>query len=221
MLKTKMKVYSNWWSTETFIPYDRSNVKKVVVNDAAQEITVHFKDREPLYFSYVKGELHNIFTYVIQIFIWDIYHIDNIKGRVVLDIGSGVGDSPIYFAMKGARKVYAYDTDKARCELALKNIKKNGFEDKIEVFNKPYDFMDLSKFKDMIIKFDCEGAEYDLFKKIDFSTVSDVVMEYHKGYDTLKKTLSDSGFEVEVEPKTTLHPPFKYNSGNLWARKSR
>lgn len=54
--------------------------------------------------------------------------------KVAVDIGAHIGGSSIYFASKGA-EVYAYEPDKDNFELLVKNVKENGFEDKIHCFN--------------------------------------------------------------------------------------
>ncbi|HOQ20736.1 MAG TPA: FkbM family methyltransferase, partial [Methanothermobacter sp.] len=57
------------------------------------------------------------------------------KGKVVVDIGSYIGDSPIYFILKGARQVYALEPYPSSYILLLKNIKVNGLDEKIIAFN--------------------------------------------------------------------------------------
>ena len=60
----------------------------------------------------------NGFVALGEIFRDGIYDID-VKGRTVVDVGAGIGDSPVYFALNGARKVYAFDVNTTYLE---KNI---------------------------------------------------------------------------------------------------
>ena len=52
----------------------------------------------------------------------------DIVGRQVVDIGANIGDTAVYFALWGAKHVYAYDPWPGQCRLARVNIKQNGFE---------------------------------------------------------------------------------------------
>ena len=57
----------------------------------------------------------------------------NVKGRVVADIGAGYGDTTIYFALKGAKKVYAYEPIPWIVELLEKNIKHNNLTETVKI----------------------------------------------------------------------------------------
>ncbi len=50
------------------------------------------------------------------------------KDRIVVDIGAHVGDSSIYFALKGAKKVIAIEPHPKAFEELISNIKLNGLE---------------------------------------------------------------------------------------------
>lgn len=58
-----------------------------------------------------------------------------IKGSVVLDIGTYIGDTAILFCIKGAEKVFAYEPYPLFYNISLKNIKLNNLEKKIEIKN--------------------------------------------------------------------------------------
>jgi FkbM family methyltransferase len=58
-----------------------------------------------------------------------------IKDRVVVDVGAGLGDSMIWFAMNGAKKVYAFEPMPPYFELCKQNIKLNNLEEKCEIFH--------------------------------------------------------------------------------------
>jgi len=47
----------------------------------------------------------------------------NVKGKRVLDIKAGVGDSQIYFSIAGAKEVVAVEIDKRKVELKIDNLK--------------------------------------------------------------------------------------------------
>jgi FkbM family methyltransferase len=56
-----------------------------------------------------------------------------VRNRTVLDIGANIGDSPIYFALNGARRVIALEPYPRVCSIAQANVRMNGFEGIIEV----------------------------------------------------------------------------------------
>ncbi|MFP3172895.1 MAG: FkbM family methyltransferase [Acidilobus sp.] len=61
--------------------------------------------------------------------------LSGLRGRDVIDVGAGVGDSTLYFILNGARKVIAVEPlpNVARC--AEENLKLNGITDEVKVIN--------------------------------------------------------------------------------------
>jgi len=59
----------------------------------------------------------------------------NVKDRVVIDIGAYIGDSAIYFALKGARKVIAIEPHPGAYAEMLDNIRLNNMENVIVPVN--------------------------------------------------------------------------------------
>jgi FkbM family methyltransferase len=57
------------------------------------------------------------------------------RKRDVVDIGANVGDSPIYFALNGAKRVYAYEPFPYIYGRARRNISANHLEKKIFLYN--------------------------------------------------------------------------------------
>jgi predicted O-methyltransferase YrrM len=43
-------------------------------------------------------------TPILEIFEEDMYEILDVKGKIVVDVGAYIGDSAIYFALKGAKR---------------------------------------------------------------------------------------------------------------------
>lgn len=66
------------------------------------------------------------------------YGFLEVENEVVVDIGANIGDSPIYFALNNAKKVIALEPYPYSYNIALKNIKKNNFQDKIILLNAGY-----------------------------------------------------------------------------------
>src|SRR5579859_2299559 len=59
----------------------------------------------------------------------------NVRDRDVLDVGANVGDTAIYFALKGARRVIALEPYPSLHKLATKNIEADHLEKNVIVPN--------------------------------------------------------------------------------------
>lgn len=72
---------------------------------------------------------------ILGVFFNEEYNSMQIKDKVVVDIGANIGDSSIYFALKGARKIIAMEPFPKNFEIAKKNIITNGLSEKIIILN--------------------------------------------------------------------------------------
>ncbi|OJI06943.1 methyltransferase, FkbM family [Candidatus Micrarchaeum sp.] len=99
--------------------------------------TIEFKfDNKPLKFNYdSQKQLHNTLSMIKEQFIDEQYKQLDVKNRVVIDIGANIGDSAIYFALKGAKHVYAFEPYPYSYMSAIKNIRLNHLEKKITLLN--------------------------------------------------------------------------------------
>lgn len=59
----------------------------------------------------------------------------DVKNKSVVDIGAFAGDTAIYFAIKGAKKVIAIEPHPGAYEELVENIRINGLERKIVPLN--------------------------------------------------------------------------------------
>ena len=59
----------------------------------------------------------------------------NVDGKTVIDVGANIGDSSVYFAYKGARKVIAVEPNILSFNSLLKNIRTNAMNDRIVPIN--------------------------------------------------------------------------------------
>lgn len=59
-------------------------------------------------------------------------NIDQIKGRIILDVGAGTGILSVFCAQAGAAKVYAVEASNVS-KIAQEVVKENGFDKVIEV----------------------------------------------------------------------------------------
>lgn len=140
-----------------------------------------------------------------EIFVMKVYGEPNLHGQVVLDLGASLGDSSLYFAKLGASEVYGYEPDVKYYHLAQENIKLNGMEEKIHIYNesatsdKVKHLISQHRLQNIFLKIDCDGCEFEFTEKLDDMTcynITDIVMEYHGEPRRLIQKLSRLGYRV-------------------------
>lgn len=181
-------------------------------------------------------------------------YLENFENKIVIDVGSSNADSAIYFATKGAAKIYSLEPMIESYDLGRYNIQINQLEDKIFLINaalsantgnieiaissqnpnansiKPTesvlklginfdkkrvvesisigDFLIQNSITQVdILKMDCEGCEYEVFKNIEDSTISEInniILEYHDGIKFLADTLIKKGFGLKYDNQDGL-----------------
>ena len=65
------------------------------------------------------------------IFLNEIYQTLPVNGNTILDIGANIGDSSIYFALRGASRIIGVEPFPKSYELAKKNIEENNLSNTI------------------------------------------------------------------------------------------
>ena len=69
----------------------------------------------------------------IGVFFEEVYKMFPAKDQTIIDVGANIGDSSIYFALKGAKKIIAIEPFPANYELAKKNIELNNLQKIIDI----------------------------------------------------------------------------------------
>ena len=65
------------------------------------------------------------------------YELENLEGRIVIDIGANIGDTALEFAKNGAKEIYAFEPLKPIYDLANENINLNpDLKNNIFLYNK-------------------------------------------------------------------------------------
>ena len=143
-------------------------------------------------------------------------------GRIVVDVGTNIADSVIYFVGRGALHVYGYEPDPVAFSAALRNVARNNIQNVTLVpaavthVASPGDdhsarFVDLLRKVSLnhpgiaiVCKIDCEGCEYEIVNSSAdlaraFGPVVQVMIEYHhRGSVSLKADLEGLGFQVDA-----------------------
>jgi len=94
----------------------------------------YFEGKKVVFFFDSKDDtwIHGLY----DTFIIDSYNVLKVRGKVVADIGASYGDTTLFFAFKGAKKVYAYEPIPWVAEMLEKNIKLNNLSSVVKVY--PY-----------------------------------------------------------------------------------
>jgi FkbM family methyltransferase len=155
--------------------------------------------------------------------VFDYGHWDelNVEDKVVVDVGAFIGDSSIYFALRGARRVIAVEPHPEAYKVMVENIRLNGLEDVITPVNAGLS----SKPGVICIKnVDVEGT-YGTYHglggcdtAVPAITLADLIDKYNVGRDAVLK-VDCEGCEYDVIPNDYEHVKlfneiaFEYHEG--------
>jgi len=159
---------------------------------------------------------------VYEVFDEEDYKFLNVKDKNVLDIGAFVGDSPIYFILKGAKKVYAIEPHPDAYNEMLENIKLNNIKDKIIPIN-----IGISYEKDYItidVK-DITHVAFSIFKsnnntniKVPAGKLSDIIDKYNIDAQLLKMDCEGCEYSIILKDYDTIEEfneiGFEYHAYN-------
>jgi len=177
----------------------------------------------------------------------------HLQERTVVDIGSFIGISSIYFALQGA-KVLAYEVLPVHYYFSLLNLRANNLMDRITIYNNAVGgrnrkiavplghhdysysiyksipeendvkYVDVITLEDIIeknnineihlLKMDCEGSEYEIFKTINANTlqrINELILEFHGSAAPIVEKLRKNDFCV-VKLGRTIRAYNKYFS---------
>lgn len=96
------------------------------ISDDGDAITIMYKTIPIKLYGWYKSA----FT---EIFFDESYSLLPVNGKTVVDIGANIGDSAIYFAIKGAKRIIAVEPFPKNFEIAKKNISLNNLIEKIDL----------------------------------------------------------------------------------------
>lgn len=136
-----------------------------------------------------------------EIFLMQVYGAPELSGRVAIDVGASIGDTALFFSqICRAKHVYGYEIDLTRYELTQKNATYS-----ITIYNEPATADSINRLmqdkdlQDVFLKVDCEGCEYEIIPALDYSRISEVVMEYHREPQPLIEVLNKADFNCKVK----------------------
>jgi hypothetical protein len=133
----------------------------------------------------------------------------NVVGKSVVDVGAFIGDTAIYFSVKGARTILAFEPDPRSFELAKENLARNDIKN-VRLYNTGIK-ENLAEIVGLVgkvdlLKMDCEGCEHSAILSMsdkELSTIEKIVLEYHGPPGDIVKKLAHAGFAVKIEKGST------------------
>ena len=198
----KPEDYFLFWETkeaqkELLKQSDLNQIIKIVENDKVLKFKFENKIVKLIYDS--QKQMNNTLGMIKEQFIEEQYKWLKVKGKNVIDIGANIGDSAIYFALKGAKHVYAFEPYPYSYNIANKNIRLNGLQDKITLVNQGCGG------KDTTIKIDNNyenfiGTDLKSFKngkEVKVTTIKEIIKEFNIKYPAVLK-IDCEGCEYEV-----------------------
>lgn len=111
---------------KTNIGFILNNVK---VDNMSNEIEFAFMDHDLS----IKDGIFN--GDIGGVFVQETYSKLHVMDRIVVDIGANIGDTALYFQIKGAKAVYAFEPFPHSFKLLEQNIKRNSIKENIIIKN--------------------------------------------------------------------------------------
>jgi FkbM family methyltransferase len=170
--------YFKFWESK----YPLFFYPNIKINERKKEVYFRYKNKiVKFHFSIIAGEFE-------ETFIKEVYKWLNFKGKEVVDVGAYVGDSAIYFALNGAKHVYAFEPYPFSWRIASRNISLNNLEKKITLLNEAVGGESKVIYVDekYPASADEELKEFEKGKKIRVTTLEEIVKRFRLKNAVLK-----------------------------------
>jgi FkbM family methyltransferase len=148
----------------------------------------------------------HLYGVIYEVFEKEDYKFLKVKNKAVLDIGAFVGDSPIYFILKGAKKVYAIEPHPDAYKEMIENIKLNNMEDKIIPINMGINY----ESNYISISTTVVNTQSTLFKsevngsKVPTGKLSDIIDKYNIDAQVLKMDCEGCEYDIILKDYDTI-----------------
>ena len=160
----------------------------------------NYWEKNGIKFKYAYGSIYEVFEE-------EDYKFLNVKDKNVLDIGAFIGDSSIYFILKGAKKVYAIEPHPDAHNEMLENIKLNNMEDKIIPINMGINYCNnyiTINTKDVV------HVAFSIFNsnnkgiKVPAGKLSDIIDKYNIDAQVLKMDCEGCEYDIILKDYNTI-----------------
>jgi len=154
-----------------------------------------------------KAKFRHIYYSIIEILEEKKWDFLNVQDKNVLDIGAFIGDSSIYFILKGAKKVYAIEPHPNAYKEMIENIKLNNMEDKISPinmgisYNSDYVIINIKDTPLVISKF---FNSNNTGIKVPAGKLSDIIEKYNIDAQVLKMDCEGCEYDIILKDYDTI-----------------
>lgn len=216
----ELKSVSNYFSLIGYCEFKKIQ-RKLDIKRENGEVHFNFKEHEIIFQCATDDERNNLAPLINDQFIREEYSKLDVLNRMVVDIGTNVGDTAIYFSKSGAKGVIAIEPVKHYFDQALRNVELNHLANSISLIRAYVvskhrisesnghldaspkigidDIVNQFDLKEAALKIDCEGCEYDIINSSNEEILhrfSSIAIEYHHGYKDIKSKLQNIGYQV-------------------------
>ena len=134
------RAYFSFWKqelgqNELLKTVKNTSVKSIHYKSKSNNIELEYQNKKIRFYYDTTTNNQNTINLINENFIGKQYKWLDVEGKDVVDIGANIGDTAIYFALRGARHVYAFEPYPYSYNIATKNIRLNHLEDKITLLN--------------------------------------------------------------------------------------
>jgi hypothetical protein len=139
----------------------------------------------------------------------------DLQGRAVIDVGTYMAETCLYFVSQGAARVYGFEIDAENYRMGLENVRLNNMADRVHIYNQLATYNSIKELihehglRNVFLKIDCEGCEYEILENADpltFRNVNDIVLEYHGRPKPLIERLTKLGYEIKRKRGMIFQP---------------
>jgi FkbM family methyltransferase len=141
-LKFLHKTVKNWHDVLLLAAGVRRSVNVKMRNGKTYRLSIvdrlivaDYKNRQLKFHYSSKDERVHAVLMIVGEFLDEPHKELEVRNRKVVDIGAYIGDTPIYFALNGAKHVYAFEPYPYSYILAKRNISANRLDKKITMIN--------------------------------------------------------------------------------------
>ncbi|MEM3876012.1 MAG: FkbM family methyltransferase [Candidatus Micrarchaeaceae archaeon] len=198
-LKTGQKIkikkpedYFNFWDSELGqVALLQTTSRDITIKIDRKNKLVKFKVKNKIISFYYDSQkqMTNTIGMIKEQFLKYSYSWLDVKRKNVVDIGANIGDAAIYFALKSAKHVYAFEPYPYSYNLAIKNTKLNSLQEKITILNEG------CSGKERTIRIDknytniggTDLKKFDTGKEIKIMTLRDIIKRFNLKYPTILK----------------------------------
>ena len=179
--------YFGFWKQELGQNELLKTVKNIHYKIKSNNIALEYQNRKIYFYYDTNKQLNNTIGLINGNFVEEQFKWLIVKGKDVVDVGANVGDTAIYFALRGANHVFAFEPYPYSYNIAKKNIKLNHLEDRITLLNEG-----CGKSGFVTIKEDYKnmgGTDLKNFeegKKIRIVSLDEIVKKFNLKHATLK-----------------------------------